>query len=73
MVAKAKCFIQVSGEISGPHGKKIPVMRDWIAFLPNPVEPLSISIEASKQCSREGISDGEVVHYQKIGVVEQDD
>ncbi len=73
MVKKAKCFIQVSGETAGPHGKAISVMPDWIAFLPDPVELADVSIEALRFCREKKITKGEVVHYQKIGVVEQDD
>lgn len=73
MAKKAKCFIQISGEMKGLHGKNIPAMRDWIALLPDPVELVEVSIEAMKFCQREKITGGEVVHFQKIGAVEDND
>lgn len=73
MGTKAKCYIQVSGETKGLHGKTISTMRDWIAFVPDPVELLDVSIEALRFCKEQKIVGGEVVHYQKIGVVEHDD
>lgn len=73
MMKKARCFIQVFGEMSGLHGKKIPVMRDWVVLLPSPIDLLSVTAEALEHCRKEGITNGEVVHFQKIGIVEQDD
>ncbi|MGB4942731.1 MAG: hypothetical protein WBO92_01330 [Candidatus Moraniibacteriota bacterium] len=73
MAKKAKCFIQVAGEAKGSYRKTIPVMRDWMALLPDPVDLAAVSIAAKKFCQAEEILNGEVVHFQKIGVVDTDE
>ena len=67
---KVKCFIQVSGGTSGLHGDTIPVMKDWIAFLPDPVRLSDVDLEAKRFCEEERILQGEIVHFQKIGTGE---
>lgn len=69
MAKKAKCFIQVAGEAKGSYRKTIPVMRDWIALLPNPVALADVATEALRYCEDAEIISGEVTHYHKISVV----
>lgn len=66
MPERAKCFIQIEGRV---RGETIPVMRDWIALLPNPVALADVATEALRYCEDAEIISGEVTHYHKISVV----
>ncbi len=70
---KARCFIQVEGWMHGSHGGRIPVMKDWIAILPDPVDLVSVSAEALRFCQEKGINAGEIIHFQKLGTLETGD